>query len=64
MGSSGGHITPNSALGGDVHITNNYHIDSRSDAASLMAAVNAGNQRVKAEISRMIKSGGTTFSAD
>lgn len=50
-----------SSAGGGIRINNVYHIDSRSDQASIMAAVDAGMQKTKADIQRSIRSGSNAY---
>ena len=54
-----GAIVPNNKLGGGgVTVVQNISIDSRSDRASIMAAMNQAKEQAKAEIYRSMKSGG------
>lgn len=54
-----GNIVPNNKLGGGgVTVVQNINIDSRSDRASIMAAMNQAKEQAKAEIYRSMKSGG------
>lgn len=54
-----GSIVPNNKLGGGgVTVVQNINIDSRSDRASIMAAMNQAKEQAKAEIYRSMKSGG------
>ena len=54
-----GSIVPNNKLGGGgVTVVQNISIDSRSDRASIMAAMNQAKEQAKAEIYRSMKSGG------
>jgi hypothetical protein len=61
MGYSGGHVTPNHALGGDVYITQNIHVDARSDQASIMAAMHLAKEQAKAELRRKLRSGSADY---
>ena len=54
-----GNIVPNNKLGGGgVTVVQNINIDSRSDRASIMAAMNQAKEQAKSEIYRSMKSGG------
>jgi hypothetical protein len=54
-----GAIVPNNKLGGGgVTVVQNISIDSRSDRASIIAAMNQAKEQAKAEIYRSMKSGG------
>lgn len=54
-----GTVVPNSALGGGVQIVQNISIDSRSDRASILAAMSAAKDAAKAEILASMQRGGT-----
>lgn len=54
-----GTVVPNNALGGGVHIVQNISVDSRSDRASILAAMNQAKDIAKAEILNSMQRGGT-----
>lgn len=60
-----GTIVPNDAMGGmTVTINQSIHVDSRSDQASIMAAMHAAKEQAKAEIARSIRNGNRTYRSD
>ena len=54
-----GTVVPNNALGGGVTIVQNISVDSRSDRASILAAMSQAKDMAKAEILNSMQRGGT-----
>ena len=54
-----GTVVPNNALGGGVTIVQNISVDSRSDRASILAAMIQAKDMAKAEILNSMQRGGT-----